>query len=72
MSLTKRSEAVGRHMDEVFMEQDRERRDYSDEEYREYCYLQGIADKKKDAAENSPLKPLFDAFRDSFTKPNNN
>lgn len=71
MSLQKRSEAYARHMDEVFMEQERDRQDYSHEEYQEYCYLQSIKDKRKDAADSNPLKPLFDAFRDSFTKPNN-
>jgi len=71
MSLVKNSESYARHMDELFERDRLEERDNSDLEYQEYCYLQGLQDKKREAAENSPLKPLFDAFAAAFQKDTN-
>lgn len=57
-------------MDELFIEAERDRQDYSYEEYQEWCYLKEREENKKE----SPLKSLFDGMAAAYKqqKPNNN
>ena len=57
-------------MDKLFIEAERDRQDYSYEEYQEWCYLKEREENKKE----SPLKSLFDGMAAAYKqqKPNNN